>query len=213
MNSSLDAGIPLLTEIVINPPTAPALKGLPSDTSVAATTAASTAVLTAALTAASNVLPAVTRASQTATVAGSQIGYAAAAFPVSAAPPVMPRITTPAPLEPEFDVDFDIPEWVLPPSVRAAPEPIAPLFDSNYAFSAQEWEQLEINISERISRQVLNRIDLVLEQRVRDSLADVLQLAVQGLALDIKRGLQETLEDVIGSAVAQEIARLQTSKT
>jgi hypothetical protein len=43
-------------------------------------------------------------------------------------------------------------------------------------------------------------------------LADVLQVAVEGLATDIKRGLHQSLEQVITQAVAQEIARLQKTK-
>ncbi len=78
--------------------------------------------------------------------------------------------------------------------------------------STDEMEQLQHKLSERILRQLQGRIDFVLEQRVRDSLADVLQLAMGGLTNDIKRGLQQTLEEVVGRAVAQEIARLQSGK-
>ena len=74
-----------------------------------------------------------------------------------------------------------------------------------------EWDQLERNISERVLRQVLGRIDFVLEHRVRDSLADALQLAVEGVSLEIKRGLHQTLEDVISRAVSQEITKLQST--
>jgi histone H3/H4 len=78
--------------------------------------------------------------------------------------------------------------------------------------SSEEWNQLERQIRERILRQILERIDCVLEQRVRDSLADVLQTAVEGLAADIQRGLQQNLEEVISRAVSQEITGLQTTK-
>ncbi|MGZ3158688.1 MAG: hypothetical protein ACXU7D_08745 [Burkholderiaceae bacterium] len=79
-------------------------------------------------------------------------------------------------------------------------------------WSEEEWHRLETEVRERIARQVLGRIDFVLEQRVRDSLADVLQIAVEGLANEIKQGLQVTLEEVITRAVSQEIARLKTTK-
>jgi hypothetical protein len=78
--------------------------------------------------------------------------------------------------------------------------------------SPDEMEQLQHKLSERVLRQLQGRIDFVLEQRVRDSLADVLQLAMAGLTNDIKRGLQYTLEEVVGRAVTQEIARLQSGK-
>jgi hypothetical protein len=159
INSTSDAGIPLLTEILVMPTPAP-------ETTLSAS-------------------------------------YAAAMIPVA------PAITPPAP---EFDasVDFDIPALTperLSDAVSPSPSPL-----STATVSQLEWQQLEADITDRISRQVLNRIDFVLEQRVRDSLADVLQIAVEGLAKEIKRGLHHTLEDVIGRAVAQEVARLQTSK-
>ncbi len=73
-------------------------------------------------------------------------------------------------------------------------------------------EQLQAKLTEQVLRQLQGRIDFVLEQRIRDSLADVLQLAMIGLTNDIKRGLQHTLEEVIGRAVAQELAKLQHPK-
>lgn len=77
------------------------------------------------------------------------------------------------------------------------------------AASDDQWEALERKISERVLHQLQNRIDSVLEHRVRDSLADALQLAVDDMAANIRRGLHQTLEDVIARAVAQEISHLQ----
>ena len=79
------------------------------------------------------------------------------------------------------------------------------------ALSDKQWQALEHKISERVLRQLQTRIDFVLEHRIRDGLANALQLAVDGIAADIKRGLHQTLEDVIARAVAQEIAMLQTN--
>lgn len=72
--------------------------------------------------------------------------------------------------------------------------------------------RLENEIRERVLHQVLERIDFVLEQRVRDSLADVLQTAVEGLANDIRDGLHQSMRDVITRAVTQEINKLQSAK-
>ena len=77
------------------------------------------------------------------------------------------------------------------------------------SLSNDEWKLMERNISERVLRQILGRIDFVLEHRVRDSLADALQLAVEGVSTEIRRGLHQTLEDVILRAVSQEITKLQ----
>lgn len=77
------------------------------------------------------------------------------------------------------------------------------------AASDDQWQALERKISERVLRQLQNRIDSVLEHRIRDSLADALQLAVDDMAANIRRGLHQTLEDVIARVVTQEIAHLQ----
>ena len=61
-------------------------------------------------------------------------------------------------------------------------------------------------------RQVLSRIDFVLEHRVRDSLADVLQTAVESLAVEIRSGLHKTMQEVISRAVSQEIAKAKITK-
>src|ERR1700716_3974317 len=101
-------------------------------------------------------------------------------------------------------------------AAEAAPRPADPLEQYSVdAFEAEvllhwtdeDWYRLERKIRERIVRQILGQIDSILEQQVRDQLADVLQVAVEGLAADIKRGLHQSLEQVITKAVAQEIAR------
>jgi hypothetical protein len=75
-----------------------------------------------------------------------------------------------------------------------------------------DWEQLERRLAERILHQLHGRIDFVLEQRLRDSVAEVLDHALDGLTADIRQGLQRTLETVVARAVTQELAHLQTLK-
>ena len=120
---------------------------------------------------------------------------------------VVPALETPAPAASTElvipSLDFDIPDLLTASELAKPAEP---------QWNAHDWERMEADISERISRQVLGRVDFVLEQRVRDSLADVLQVAVEGLAREIKRGLHQTIEEVIARAVAQEISRLQNEK-
>ncbi len=100
----------------------------------------------------------------------------------------------------------------VPPNVMPMQEPAASTeLPATPSLSNDEWDMLERDISERVLRQVLGRIDFVLEHRVRDSLADALQLAVEGVSLEIKRGLYQTLEDVISRAVSQEITKLQST--
>lgn len=78
--------------------------------------------------------------------------------------------------------------------------------------SEEEWSRLEQTIRESVLKQVLARVDFVLEHRVRDSLADVLQTAVEHLATDIRAGLHKTMEEVVTRAITQEISKVKMSK-
>ncbi|HXA46786.1 MAG TPA: hypothetical protein VNW52_04085 [Burkholderiaceae bacterium] len=76
----------------------------------------------------------------------------------------------------------------------------------------EEWNRLERKIGGRILHQVMDRLESDIENRVRDALADVLQIAVEGLANDIKQNLQVALKDLIAKAVKEEISHMQISK-
>jgi hypothetical protein len=78
------------------------------------------------------------------------------------------------------------------------------------SMGGEDWARLERALRERILRQLLARADASLEQKVRDSLADVLQGAVSKLADEIRDGLHASLEDMILRAVSQEITRLRS---
>lgn len=75
-----------------------------------------------------------------------------------------------------------------------------------------QWNLLERRLSERILQQLQGRVDFVLEQRLRDSMEDVLKHAMAGLTEEIQDGLQQTIEQIVRRAVAQELIHLQTLK-
>lgn len=75
-----------------------------------------------------------------------------------------------------------------------------------------QWNLLERRLSERILQQLQGRVDFVLEQRLRDSMADVLKHAMAGLTEEIHDGLQQTIEQIVRRAVAQELVHLQALK-
>jgi hypothetical protein len=97
-------------------------------------------------------------------------------------------------------------------SAALLPEPAAATAALEPGDTEMNWDELEHEISLRVLGQLQGRIDFVLEHRVRDSLADVLQTAVESLATEIRRGLQNTLEEVVTRAVAQEVTHLRSSK-
>jgi hypothetical protein len=79
-------------------------------------------------------------------------------------------------------------------------------------WTGSDWNLLERRLSERIVQQLQGRIDFVLEQRLRDSMEDVLQHAVAGLTAELRQGLQQTMETIVLRAVSQELTHLQTLK-
>lgn len=76
--------------------------------------------------------------------------------------------------------------------------------------SEDDWDALELRLCERIVHQLQGRVDFVLQQRVRDSISDVLHTALPGLTNDIRLGLEQTLEQIVTRAVTQELAHLKT---
>ena len=120
------------------------------------------------------------------------------------------------------EVFGDTPEAPVPRARQdVAPTPVAPTQDEvNAALEARaidswsepEWNLLERRLSERILQQLQGRVDFVLEQRLRDSMEEVLTHAIAGLTAELRHGLQETIEKIVVRAVAQEITHLQALK-
>jgi hypothetical protein len=72
----------------------------------------------------------------------------------------------------------------------------------------EEWTRMEQKVSARTLTQLMEHINPVLEQQIRDGLA----ASIEGAVSDIRRNLQQTLEQLVREAVAQEIENLQLSK-
>jgi hypothetical protein len=76
---------------------------------------------------------------------------------------------------------------------------------------AAGWEALERRVSERVLHQLSSRVDFVLEQRIKDCMAEVLNHALHSLTLEIRDGLHDTIGKIVSRAVQQEITHLQAS--
>jgi hypothetical protein len=113
------------------------------------------------------------------------------------------------------DVPFDagipvLTEVVSTPLSAAAPAQ-APL-PATGALDAAEWEALEHRLNERILQQLTSRVDFMLEQRVRDSMAAVLTHVLHDVTTELREGLHDTIGKIVTRAVQQEIADLQARK-
>ncbi|HAT31494.1 MAG TPA: hypothetical protein DCW29_11765 [Janthinobacterium sp.] len=120
-----------------------------------------------------------------------------------------------------FDHSIPVLTEVLQPQVDgAAPAPSADPAERAEQLEAlalkqwteQEWHVLERRLAERILHQLQGRVDFVLEQRIKDSMADVLQHALTALSSELRAGLQHTIEQIVTRAVSQELTHLQTLK-
>jgi hypothetical protein len=79
-------------------------------------------------------------------------------------------------------------------------------------WSEAEWAMMEHRLSERIMHQLQSRVDFVLEQRIKDSMAEVLTRALHDLTNEIRIGLHDTIEKIVARAVSQELTHLQAQK-
>jgi hypothetical protein len=120
--------------------------------------------------------------------------------------PVLTEIVDEAPLD-----EPATPEAAPALAAVALPAPAGGQLETRAidSWTAREWEQLERRLCERILQQLQGRADFVLEQRLRDNMAEVLQRSVSSLTEQIREGLQETIEKIVVRAVSQELAHLQ----
>lgn len=111
-----------------------------------------------------------------------------------------------------FDASIPVLTEVLDDQPVAAEAPPAAPQQAPAEPLPTEWEALERQLSERILQQLQSRVDFVLEQRIKDSMEEVLSTALRGLTAEIRSGLHDTLTKIVTRAVAQELTHLQAQK-
>ena len=87
-----------------------------------------------------------------------------------------------------------------------------PTLTDQRAWIDADWKNAEEELSGKLLQQLMRKIDFVLEQRVRDSLSDVVNSAVETMAVELRSGLKEMLEDALSRALTQEVAKLKNQK-
>lgn len=86
-------------------------------------------------------------------------------------------------------------------AAEAAPAQSAALDD-------EAWRALEERLVTRVLDRLQPRIDVVLEDQVRDQMAVVLDHVAERLGLELRSALQQSIEHVVARAVQQELAHL-----
>jgi hypothetical protein len=91
------------------------------------------------------------------------------------------------------------------PAPAPESEPV-PVLDTVPADDA--WRTLEDRLVARVLDRLQPRIDVVLEDQVRDQMAIVLDHVAERLGLELRAALQQSIEHVVARAVQQELAHL-----
>lgn len=137
-------------------------------------------------------------------------GYAPHGIGIQYGPPAQFAPSYPLPLKPAAPATP--PAAAAMPSAERGGGPASAGAPPPAPMGEDEWQRMERRVRERILGQLLSRTDAMLEERIRNSVAGVLEQAVDGLAATLRASLHKTLEDVVSRAVAQEISRLQSGK-
>ena len=122
---------------------------------------------------------------------------------------------------PSFDEIPVLTEVVAEPASASAPAPDV-VADVSLAAAApadagalddEAWRTLEERLVTRVLDRLQPRIDVVLEDQVRDQMAVVLDHVAERLGLELRTALQQSIEHVVARAVQQELAHLITRQT
>lgn len=99
-----------------------------------------------------------------------------------------------------------------PPVAATAPEDEPAVLEQRAVdhWSGEQWSVMERRVTERVLQQLQGRIDFVLEQRLRDGIANAIDKAMTNFSADIRSSLGDTLGEVVARAVSQEIAHIRT---
>lgn len=91
-----------------------------------------------------------------------------------------------------------------PEAVENLPEPRAE------GRSELDWDALADEIRERVLRDLHDRIDYALETRIVETISAALQLALRDMTAQLHESLRDSMREIVGAAVTQEIEALRT---
>ena len=116
-----------------------------------------------------------------------------------------------APVDPSIPVLTEVVAEPVAPTPAPVAEPVAEQLErrANDRWTGEEWSVLERRVTERVLQQLQGRVDFVLEQRVRDAMADAMQRTLESFTADLRAGLHEALGEIVSQAVTREIEHLR----
>ena len=115
------------------------------------------------------------------------------------------------------DIQIEPPPPLAPPAEghQQLPPPLHGGRAANSPLSGSTEERLEERNEERVEEQIVEhvwtdlqrQVDLMLEYRLRETLAPILARATEAVMRESRQQLASTLRDMVARAVAQELAR------
>ncbi len=109
----------------------------------------------------------------------------------------------------DIPIDPPPPPLPLPPVAVAVPLHVEPAANSplSEGVEGSGEESVEAQIVEHVWADLQRQVDLMLEYRLRETLAPILTRATEAVMRESRQQLASTLRDMVGRAVAQELAR------
>lgn len=94
---------------------------------------------------------------------------------------------------------FPLAETLLPSLAEQEREP-----EPSPELDAVAWAQVEMQAEERLVQRLLERVERVLDQRLRESIAQVVQEQTRSVTLRLQEELESVVRQTVQEAVAQE---------
>ena len=94
---------------------------------------------------------------------------------------------------------FPLAETLLPSLAEQEREP-----EPSPELDAVAWAQVQMQAEERLVQRLLERVDRVLDQRLRESVAQVVQEQTRSVTLRLQEELESVVRQTVQEAVAQE---------
>lgn len=125
--------------------------------------------------------------------------------------PTLTEVVEPAVAPPTRlpDPAQDVPDRVPVQPVPVAEAPLTPAPVSVPAMTPDALHDQGLALAQTLQLRVMERLDGVLEERLRYALADVVQLQTQALYQSIRQEVEGLVSAAVNEAVAQELAELR----
>ena len=134
-------------------------------------------------------------------------------FPKSPPPLLTEKVHGVETGEPARNRSIPILTDILPTSEKkATPEAAKLTTSATTSLDSLPWDELEKRLTERIGKQVMERLSVVLDNNISQHVSSVLEQMTAMLAETIKEDMQNTLEVIVTHTISSELQRLKRNQ-